>query len=70
MAPLVSDAATAATLLASQGMEGGLFTDSAGTWLKSRRVWVEAYVPYSNYRGMPADQTGSTWIPLDPARSG
>jgi hypothetical protein len=28
-------------------------------------VWVEAYVPYGNYRGTMRDQTIKTWIPID-----
>jgi transglutaminase-like putative cysteine protease len=30
-------------------------------------VWVEAYIPYTNYRGLPADQTGKMWVPMDPS---
>ena len=30
-------------------------------------TWVEAYVPYSNYRGAAVDFSGMTWVPLAPA---
>src|SRR5437016_542372 len=30
-------------------------------------VWVEACVPYGNYRGTKVDKTGYRWIPLDPS---
>ena len=30
------------------------------------RIWVSAYVPYTNYRGALVDASGKTWIPLDP----
>jgi transglutaminase-like putative cysteine protease len=30
-------------------------------------VWVEAYVPYGNYRGTGADESDFAWIPLDPS---
>ena len=30
-------------------------------------VWVEACVPYDNYRGSVTDQSGYHWIPLDPS---
>jgi hypothetical protein len=30
-------------------------------------VWVEACVPYGNYRGSELDTTGNRWIPLDPS---
>lgn len=29
------------------------------------QVWVEACVPYTNYRGAAADNSGYRWIPLD-----
>lgn len=28
-------------------------------------VWVEAYIPYGNYRGTTIDQSIKTWIPMD-----
>lgn len=30
-------------------------------------VWVEACVPYGNYRGTKVDKSGHRWIPLDPS---
>jgi hypothetical protein len=30
-------------------------------------TWVEAYVPYSNYRGVRLGTIGRAWIPLDPS---
>ncbi len=30
-------------------------------------VWVEACVPYDNYRGSNSDNSGFHWIPLDPS---
>ena len=30
------------------------------------RVWVEAYVPYANYRGAALDSVEKAWVPLDP----
>ncbi|HEX5054962.1 MAG TPA: transglutaminase family protein, partial [Gammaproteobacteria bacterium] len=30
-------------------------------------TWVEAYVPYTNYRGTLVDASGSIWLPLAPA---
>ncbi|MCL2658846.1 MAG: DUF6531 domain-containing protein, partial [Betaproteobacteria bacterium] len=35
--------------------------------LKLPHVWVEACVPYGNYRGTRADATASRWVPLDPS---
>ena len=28
-------------------------------------IWVEAYVPWSNYRGAGVDSSGRRWVPLD-----
>ena len=39
------------------------FTDG----IKFYHVWVEACVPYANYRGARVDNTGHRWIPLDPS---
>ena len=33
--------------------------------VRFERIWVEAYVPYANYRGSMLDAQGKTWIPLD-----
>ena len=30
-------------------------------------TWVEAFVPYANYRGAPLDAAGHAWVPLDPS---
>jgi len=35
--------------------------------IRAERVWVEAYVPYANYRGAALDAQGKLWIPLDAA---
>jgi len=32
---------------------------------KIEHVWVEAYVPYGNYRGTMRDSSIKTWVPLD-----
>lgn len=35
--------------------------------LKFQHVWVQACVPYGNYRGTRVDKSGHRWIPLDPS---
>jgi len=30
-------------------------------------TWVEAYVPYGNYRGLGIDESDKLWVPLDPS---
>jgi transglutaminase-like putative cysteine protease len=42
------------------GMSGGNITK-----VQMEHMWVEAYVPYENYRGTMRDQSVPTWIPLD-----
>lgn len=64
----VTDAGTAGNLLATAGMEATAYT-SGGTIvaISFKHVWVKAYVPYGNYRGVPNDASGKAWIPLDPS---
>lgn len=33
--------------------------------VRIEHVWVEAYVPYANYRGAVLDEQGKIWLPLD-----
>ncbi len=35
--------------------------------VKWERTWVEAYIPYVNYRGAQLDAQGKQWVPLDAA---
>src|SRR5262249_17720957 len=35
--------------------------------LQVEHTWVEAFVPYANYRGAPLDPAGRAWVPLDPS---
>jgi hypothetical protein len=35
--------------------------------VRMARVWVEAYLPYINYRGLEIDAQGKAWVPLDAA---
>ena len=44
---------------------GGISAGSSATSLWFDHVWVEACVPYGNYRGTKIDKTGHRWIPLD-----
>lgn len=68
----VDDAHTAGSILTTAGLDGLNIVDGSGnvTAIRCTRVWVEAYVPYSNYRGVPNDNTGKIWVPLDPAFKG
>ncbi len=61
-----TDPQAALNFIASGGIpvKGGL---SGGKITKAQmeHVWVEAYLPYGNYRGTMRDQSNPTWIPLD-----
>jgi hypothetical protein len=64
----VTDPGTAADLLATAGIEGTAYTSGGQiTAISLKHVWVRAYVPYGNYRGIPNDATGKMWVPLDPS---
>ena len=65
----VEDGATAGSILTTAGMEGVSIVDGGGdvVAVRCRRVWVEAHIPYTNYRGIDNDGTGKMWIPMDPA---
>lgn len=39
--------------------------DTASNHIEFDHVWVEACVPYGNYRGTGIDKTGFRWVPLD-----
>jgi hypothetical protein len=62
----IDDANTAANLLHTAGFQ----VTGIGTPLEAiqcERVWVEAWLPYANYRGTISDSAGFMWVPLDPA---
>ncbi len=64
----MEDSATAGSILTTAGMEGvNIISGEEVVSIQCRRVWVEAYIPYTNYRGINADTTGQMWIPMDPA---
>lgn len=67
----VDDPGKAGNILTTAGLDGvNIISGAAVTAIRCTRVWVEAYVPYTNYRGIPNDATGKTWIPMDPAYHG
>jgi len=61
-------AVSAGSLLTTAGMEGITINNGPDVAsVRCRRVWVEAYVPYSDYRGAGAGGGENLWVPLDPA---
>jgi len=56
-------------VLASNGIPATLvYQGSKPVSILLEHVWVEAYLPYTNYRGSVTDSNGSkSWIPLDPS---
>jgi hypothetical protein len=61
-----TDERTTLNFIASGGTPVSGVT-SGGKIIKARmeHIWVEAYVPYGNYRGTLRDQSAKTWIPMD-----
>ncbi|MBU4261860.1 MAG: hypothetical protein KKC76_08285 [Proteobacteria bacterium] len=67
----VDDAAKAASILTTAGLDGMAIVNGPDVVaIRSTHVWVEAYLPYSNYRGIPNDNTGRSWVTLDPSFKG
>ena len=59
----------AAQILATGGIPGKLITEGGQIkYAQMEHVWIEAYLPYGNYRGIINDPNAPrTWIPLDPS---
>lgn len=45
----------------------GLISEGELVAIRLEHVWVEAYVPYTNYRGTGGNTGKSLWVPLDPS---
>jgi len=61
-----TDANAALDFIASGGIPvTGIISGGKVTKARMEHVWVEAYVPYGNYRGTMIDQTLKTWTPMD-----
>ncbi len=52
---------------AARTLAAGLVPTSGTSTVTFTHVWVEACVPYGNYRGSAFDNSGHRWIPLDPS---
>lgn len=64
----VEDPFTAGSILTTAGLEGVTITNGSEVdAIRCRRVWVEAHLPYSDYRGAGAAAGEPLWIRLDPA---
>ena len=62
----IEDKINAASILATAGMEAVIYIVGSDTVaISCRRVWVEAWVPFINYRGAVNDSTGFMWVPMD-----
>lgn len=63
----IEHAGNAGSILTTAGMEGVIILMGPDTVaIECKRVWVEAWLPYTNYRGAINDSTGFMWVPLDP----
>lgn len=59
---------TAGSILTTAGLEGITITNGSEVdAIRCRRVWVEVYLPFSDYRGAGAAAGEPLWIRLDPA---
>lgn len=58
------DSMSAATILCTAGVPCWIYPNGD---VKMEHVWVEAYLPYGNYRGTQNDQSLKAWIPFDPS---
>jgi len=64
----ISDPVTAANAFASGGVPTTLIISGGRPKaLIIEHVWVEAYLPYGNYRGKIRGEGGYRWVPLDPS---
>ncbi|NJD06724.1 MAG: hypothetical protein FIA97_09540, partial [Methylococcaceae bacterium] len=45
----------------------GAISTALGQGITATQVWGEACVPYGHYRGVPLDNAGHRWIPMDPS---
>lgn len=67
----VDDPGIAASILTTAGLDGvAIMNGTVIEAIRCTRVWVEAFVPYTNYRGNQNDSIGPIWIPLDPSLTG
>jgi hypothetical protein len=63
----IQDKKNAGSILTTCGMEGVIYIVNDDTVaIGCRRVWVEAWIPFINYRGAVNDSVGFMWVPVDP----
>jgi len=63
-----NDPKAALDYLSSARIPSGYYTQGNQiTHAGIEHVYVEAYVPYANYRGTTQDDRGKLWIPMDPS---
>lgn len=61
-----TDAKAASDYFASGGTPGkNIIENGSITKVQLEHVWVEAFIPYGNYRGTMRDQSNPIWVPLD-----
>ncbi len=61
--------AAASILSTNLNPNAGVVTNSSSVQIgiQLRHVWVEACLPYGNYRGAATDNSGYRWLPMDPS---
>ena len=64
----VKNVTLAADMLASSGIPTTAIISGGNiTAIRVEHTWVEAYLPYQDFRGQIRSETGYAWIPLDPS---
>lgn len=64
----MNDPYATGSILTTVGMEGVTISNGAVVeGIRCRRVWVEAYLPFTDYRGGGNAAGEAAWVPLDPA---
>ncbi len=65
----VTDSQTVGDILFTAGVPTSLVVDGGGTIVAVRleHVWVEAWLDFTNYRGVANRAGGAIWVPLDPS---
>lgn len=64
----IEDPLAAAQYLAGAKIPCSFYTSGTSiSHVKLEHIYVEAYIPYGNYRGTIEDDKGKAWVPMDPS---
>lgn len=64
----IDDPLAAAQYLAGAKIPCSFYTSGASiSHVQLEHIYVEAFIPYGNYRGTGEDDKGKAWVPMDPS---